>query len=405
MYIARQPIFNKSMHVYGYELLYRDNENANTFKNSSPGRATATVLGGLFELGINNISNNKKSFINFDYDFLFSESIELIDPEDLIIEIVENTAIDDKLIRRLKELRRKGYRIALDDFVEDYKTFPLLSISSIIKYDIIATPLDSIEVEVKYALRNKKILLAEKVETKKEYEQAKKMGFHLFQGYFFEKPSIIGKSNNKKSINISYIRIMSELNMPEPSYSKLANIIRTDVNLSYRLLYIIKQNKKETNDTIYTIKRSLVYMGFKKIERWINILVIQDLATNKPIELTHIALIRSHFGELLVKESELKLRSDEVYGMLLFSTLDAILDESMEKALETISITDDMKKALISGEGELYPILQLIHCYEKGEWNKVKTLSEQLNISEEKISENYMSALEHSKKIMRLTNY
>ncbi len=401
MFIARQPIFNSSMEVYGYELLYRDSETSLAFSNASAEKATATVLGGLFEIGINTISDGRRAFINFDYDFLLSDSMELIDSEDLMIEVLESTKVDDEIINRLVELKEKGYQIALDDFVEDYNSFPLVPLSNIIKYDLMATPLDTIELEVRKALMQGKILLAEKVETKEEYEKAKKMGFHLFQGYFFEKPSIIVKSNNKKSTKLTYIKLINELRKPEPSYDELAQIIKTDVNLSYRLLRVIRQNKSD-DDPIYTIKRSLVYMGFRKIERWLNILMLQDLATDKPLELTRLSLIRSKFGELLAKQGRYKSRVNEVYGMLLFSTLDAILDQPMEEALNEINITEDMRQALISGKGELLPMLDLVYYYEKGDWEKVKALSSQIEFEEDQIGIYYLEALKYCNETMDL---
>lgn len=403
MFIARQPIFDRSMRVYGYELLYRDSKDAKTFnKSHSAERATATVLGGLFELGINSISNNKISFVNFNYDFLLSDSIELIEPDNLIIEILEDTYIDDNILNRIKDLKDKGYKIALDDFRESYDNFPLISLADIIKYDIISTPLDTIKSEVNRAVADRKILLAEKVETKKEYEMAKEMGFHLFQGYFFEKPIIIGKSNNKKSIKLSYIRIINELRSSEPSYDNLANIIKRDVNMSYRLLSLVKRNNSGEKDILYTIKDSLIYMGLKQIDRWINILMLQDLSTDKPIELTRKSIIRSEFGGSMAKDSKLKNRDIEIYGMLLFSTLDAILDQSMEEALEAISVTEDMKKALLNGEGDLAPMLKLVYAYERGERNKVRLLSEKININENQIIEKYLKSLEYSDNIISM---
>lgn len=403
MFIARQPIFNKAMNVYGYELLYRDNIAAKAFNDSSAVIATATVLGGLFELGINDISNNKKSFVNFDYDFLFSDSIELIEPGNMIIEILEDTHIDDKLINRIKELREKGYRIALDDFTEKYDRSPLVPYSDIIKYDLIKTPLDSIKREVNLALIDKKILVAEKVETKEEYETALEMGFHLFQGFFFERPNIIGKTNIIKSPKLSYIEILNELKKQEPSYTKLTDIIKTDVNLTYRMLQTAKQCQSDSDDFVDNIKKSLVYMGFKQIERWINILLLQDLATNKPVELIRLSLIRSHFGESLSKRSNFKPRTNEVFGMLLFSTLDAILDQPMEKALDGIFLTQDVKSALISEEGDLNLILQLVYFYEKGSWEKVRDLSNEINIDEEEISQHYMDAIVYCDELLKET--
>ena len=98
MFIARQPIFNDSMVVYGYELLYRDSKTAAVFGNVSATKATANVLGGLFEIGIDNITDGGKAFINCDYDFLMSDSIELIQPNNLIIEVLENIKVDDILL-------------------------------------------------------------------------------------------------------------------------------------------------------------------------------------------------------------------------------------------------------------------------------------------------------------------
>ncbi|MGO1372454.1 MAG: EAL and HDOD domain-containing protein, partial [Senegalia sp. (in: firmicutes)] len=109
MFIARQPIFNKSLKVYGYELLYRENSDSKTFDNVDPTKATASVLGGLFENGIDDIVGDKKAFINFDYDFLMSDVVELIDPNTLVIEVLEDIRADEKIIDRLKYLKNKGY--------------------------------------------------------------------------------------------------------------------------------------------------------------------------------------------------------------------------------------------------------------------------------------------------------
>ncbi len=401
MFIARQPIFNSSMDVYGYELLYRDSETSTAFGNTSAEKATATVLGGLFEIGLEKISDGRRAFINFDYDFLLSDSMELMEPEDIIIEVLECVEVDDKIVTRLTNLKEKGYRIALDDFVEDYEDFPLIPLSDIIKYDLMLTPLDTIELEVKRALMEGKTLLAEKIETKEEYEKAKAMGFHLFQGYFFEKPSIIGRSNNKKSTKLNYIKLINELGKPEASYNELAKIIKTDVNLSYRLLSVIEQNNSK-DDPIDTIRKSLVYMGFRKIERWINILMLQDLATDKPLELTRLSLVRSEFGELLARNSKFKSRKNEVYGMLLFSTLDAILDEPMEEALDQIKLSEDIRQALIHREGDLYPLLDLVYSYEKGDWDRVNLLSSQLKIDKNQVSSYYLQALEYSNETLNM---
>ena len=69
MYIARQPIFDKTKDVYGYELLFRHSNTSATYTGTSAESSTAVVLGGLFELGVDKIVGNKKAFVNFNYNF------------------------------------------------------------------------------------------------------------------------------------------------------------------------------------------------------------------------------------------------------------------------------------------------------------------------------------------------
>ena len=361
-------------------------------------RATASVLGNLFEIGINEITDGSKAFINFDYDFLLSDSIELIEPDNLVIEVLEDVQADQKLVRKLTTLKEKGYIIALDDFKKNYDECLMAPLSHIIKYDIIATPLESIRAEVNTAIRHGKIVLAEKIETKEEYERAKEIGFTLFQGYFFKKPSIISQSNDKKSIKLNYLRILSELQKPEPSYNEITSIIETDVNLAYRLLRIVKNNSKD-NDNFYSIKKSLVFMGFKEISRWINILMLQDLSTDKPMKLMRLSLTRSQFGNSLAKRSQLKSRIDEISTMLLFSILDALLDLPIEDALDNIYLTEDIRDSLITNSGPLSPILNLVYAYETASWEEAKAISNDLHIKEDEIYKDYLQALQYCKKI------
>ena len=367
MYIARQPIFDKTKDVYGYELLFRSSTTAMSYNGVSAESSTAVVLGGLFEIGVDKIVGDKKAFINFNYNSLMSNSIELVDPSTLIIEVLEDVEVDARLIRRLESLHKEGYRIALDDFVQSIKDFKIVPIADIIKYDLIATPLDTIQDEVMEALRRKKVLLAEKVETEEEFLAARKMGFQLFQGYFFSKPVIVAGLKGKKPDITIYRRILNELHQDEPSFQALAEILETDVSVAYRLLNVM----------------------------------LQDLSVNKPHELIKTSLIRSKFGELVANNSgSLYTRSSEISLMCLFSVLDAMLDLTMEEAMADLSISNDIKDALIKREGALEPILELAEAYEIGDWDKLDSIASKLGIDGNRLGGWYMESIEWSERIM-----
>lgn len=400
MFIARQPIFNRSMRIYGYELLFRPDINAKEFGNASAMSATATVISGLFEEGIEKIAAGTKAFVNFDYEFLMSDTIELIDPDNLVIEVLESVVPDDALQKRLSYLQEKGYNIALDDFICDSKRCSIAPAADIIKFDIMLTPLDTIKKDVRHALANNKVILAEKIETEEEFKKAYEMGFHMFQGFFFSRPKIIGRSSARKTSKLQYARILNELQKEEASYNAIARIVEADVDLAYRVMQIISHKNTDKKDSFNSIKNALVRMGLEELGRWVRVLMIQDISKNKPLELMNLSLIRLKFGELIAMNSIYKKRRDEIATMCLFSTLDAILDQPMEEALEGIAISEDIFNSLVLGTGDLQPVSQIIMAYEKGEWESVDAIAEKINIDVSKLYPGYLQAIQWAERII-----
>lgn len=399
MYIARQPIFDTAKDVYGYELLFRSSNTSVAYTGTSAESATAVVLCGLFELGVEKIVGDKKAFVNFNYNSLLSNAIELVDPSTLIIEVLEDVEVDSRLMRRLESLHKEGYRIALDDFAHSVRDFKMVPVADIIKYDLIARPLNTIQDEVMEALRRKKVLLAEKVETEEEFIEARKMGFHLFQGYFFSKPVIVAGLKGKKPDISIYRRILNELHSEDPSFQALSEILEMDVSIAYRLVNIVsKKNEKYIQKGL---KSALIKMGLADFERWVHIMMLQDLSVNKPNELIRTSLIRSKFGELVAYNcGSLYSRSSEVSLMCLFSVLDAMLDLTMEEAIADLSISDDIKDALIKREGPLVSVLKLAESYEKGQWIEIDELSRQIGIDGNHLVNWYVDSINWTERIM-----
>ncbi len=398
MYIARQAIFNRSLKVYGYELLFRGGIGSVGFDGVSPVQASASVLGSLFENGIHQITDDRMAFINFDSELLQSDTVELIEPDRLVVEVLEDTCVDEALIQRILTLKEKGYKIALDDFDESRSTNELIPYADIIKYDIIATPLHQIKGDVKQMLARKKILLAEKIETEEEFKKAKSMGFHLFQGFFFSKPCLISRSRTLTTVKSQYTKIISELKKEDASFQALADIIEKDASLAYRLVRV--SSARAGKDMIYTIRQALVYMGLKEIERWISVLMMQELNHLKPDELMRVSLIRSKFAEQTALHSKVRDLRYEASIMGLFSTIDAMLDQSMKDALENISLPVTIMDALIKNDGVLYPIYRLVTEYEKGDWSGAEESMKELKLQKDEIYHDYLLAVKWTKEIM-----
>ncbi len=398
MFIARQPIFNAQLEVYGYELLFRLNSQSTQFGGVSSQGATAMVITGLFESGLENLIEDKIAFINFDEIFIHSEAVELIKPDRMIVEMLENIEVSINLMERLTDIKAMGYSIALDDFAQTYQTYPLTPLADIIKYDIMVTPLDTIVDDIPAGLAQGKILLAEKVETQDEYVKAKAMGFTLFQGYFFSKPRIAGRSFRATPSQIQYLQLMSEINADEPSFERLAELIEQDVTLTYRLLRLA--SFRAGSELISSIKFALSYIGLREFERWISILMIHEASKDKPTELIKISLIRTRFAESLAKRAGMIELEHDAALMGLFSVLDAILDQPMDVVLAGIILPQSILEALIKEQGILLPIYKLMLAYEKGDWVLVEAVAQALKIEDYCIYHDYREAIKWANSVI-----
>lgn len=399
-YVARQPIFDEYRSVYGYELLYRDS-NVNTYNPLMEGdRATRAVVSeAITTFGMNNLTNDQYAFINLTRSLLVSRFPYLLAPEDFIIEVLEDVVIDEELLEKLKALKEAGYTLALDDYIGENYSHELIQYIDIIKVDF---KLISREQRAKIAknpeFRGKK-LLAEKVETEEEFLQAIMDGYHLFQGYFFAKPTIFSKSSAEISSS-TYIRAIREIIKPSPDFEVLSQIIRMDVNLTYKLLYRVNTLEYYRRNRVKSIKQALLRLGLRETHRWILLIVMRDYTKSKSNELVKVALIRGVLSEKISVEIGLKLYNDEPFIVGMFSIIDSILEESLPNILKDVCVSKEVEDALLDSEqnknNKLKSILNFVKAYEVGDWETVVKFSEEYHISTDIITNHYLDAIHYA---------
>ena len=187
LFIARQPIFNLNLRLHAYELLYRGTK-THRLEDKDGDRATASVLTSTFLTeGIERISDSRPCFINFTRSLILQKLPAAFPKSQIVVEVLEDVPPTPDVVQICRELKDEGYTIALDDFVFDRSLIPLIELADIIKFDCILTPLDTIHPTLNRLRDYNLKYLAEKVETYDELEQARKLGFSYFQGFFFHK--------------------------------------------------------------------------------------------------------------------------------------------------------------------------------------------------------------------------
>lgn len=400
IYIARQPIFNREYKIYGYELLYRDSfENAFNGQLSDDVATSLLLMNSYFSFGLNNLVGESRAFINFDKQLINHDVAELLNKNNVVIEILETVVPDKMFMSKLRNLKTKGYKLALDDYAVGYKYEDILKYIDIVKVDFMASTQEEIEKLVVNLKQQGIEILAEKVETKEEFEWAKNLGFDYFQGYFFERPSI-QKRKKLDQNGLLYVRLLAELNVDEPDYKKLSNIILTDVGLTYKLLKLANSNSKPVSP-IKSISQALAVLGIKRFRKWLSLAMVQKMSNQETNELLKYGLIRSSLLQSIALNSSFKKYMEEVSLLGILSILDGVLQMDMEKALESLPIDDVLKETLLGKDTIYKPIMDLCFAYEKGEFGSVEESSNHIKYDINLLPEHYVAAISWTDKTLR----
>ncbi|MBU1171541.1 MAG: HDOD domain-containing protein [Proteobacteria bacterium] len=378
IYVARQPIFDKKRQVFAYELLFRDSME-NYMPQVDGDSATSSVLSSSFlNMGLDSLSGGKTVFINFTRK-LIVDLIPLMFPsKDTIVEILETIQPEEDVIAACHILRKNGFRLALDDYVFEPAMKDFLNVVDIVKVDFMAAPMDEIREKVK-DLPRKITLLAEKIETWEEFRDAIAMGFTLFQGYFFCKPEIV-KGREVPAGSMTLLEIMKEVNNLEIDFERITSRITRDVSISYKLLRYINSAFFKRIQEISTIKNALIYLGQNELRRFISVIIMANLASSGTPELAIASCVRGRFCELVGDRMAKPGMNQDLFTLGLFSLIDAILDQPMERIMENLPLSESLKDALVCEKGPLADILKVSVCFEKGDWDNVAAQCRKLNL-------------------------
>lgn len=387
IYVARQPIFDRKMDLFGYELLYRDADV--DFANVlDPDLASSQLIINTFiDMGMENLVGSGKAFINLPRTFIVENQLLPMTSEQVALEVLETVAPDKSVMQGLDDLAQRGYLIALDDFVYDVSLEPMLELANMVKIDI----KNRSEAELKQQLDTiKKFnvkLIAEKVETQAQYDLSRELGFDYFQGFYFCRPNVV--SGKRIPVNKAVVfQLIEKLQDPEISMDDLEKILVQDVTLSYKLLRYINSASFALRQEIDSVKQALIIIGTQTMKNWATLIILSNLNNDKPYELIRTALVRAKMAELLAEKTG-RADKSQMFTVGLFSLLDALMDIPMIELLDTISLAAPIKMALLEKEDELGELLSLVIAYEQGDWPVLK----QGAIDSKIYKESYLGAL------------
>jgi len=363
--VALQPICNADLLHVADELLYRSAATAVSANVEDDLIATARACNAAFyETGIENLCDERNLFFNAPRAWLLDPDLLPPNPEKVVIEILESVDVDEELLIALKNIKRLGYTIALDDFVLTPKTSALLDIADIIKLDVLEYPPHKDDI----ALYKAKgiVLLAEKVESMEEFEHYKSLCFTLFQGYFYARPEVKSAKSVKRSSNANVrLGILKELYTSEVDINKVEQLLMFEPQLVLRLLRMINSAQYKRVSQISSVQQAITTLGLEKLKTLVSTLVLANDDPCKMLLLPKV-LTRAAMCQRLA-QNEFTANPEEAFMVGLLSLADLMLNQELELICQQLPISDDIRNAVVSHQGKLGRILSLTISFEKAE--------------------------------------
>ena len=362
-FVARQPIYDRLLDVYAYELLFRagDLDHADVVDDES---ATAsTVVTTFADIGLDSLVGGRCGFVNATRDFIMRGFVTLLPAGRVALELHRSDALDPEVLEELRRLSGLGYSIALDDFVMREDSLPLLEVAHFVKLDVQAFTRDQLAEQVADLEPHKVKLIAAKIEDHHTFEFCKQSGFEYFQGYFFCQPKTVA-GRGIPSNRLTQMKLMAVLQDPDCELEDLDRAISNDLGVSFRLLRWINSAYFSLPRKVSSVREALMLLGVRNVRSWALLMTLAGI-DDQPSELIRTAMTRAKMCELVAQALD-RPNPDAHFTVGLFSVVDAFMNMRMQDVLSELPLSPEVSAALLDQSGPLGEVLSWVLTYERG---------------------------------------
>ena len=394
LFVARQPILDRFKRTYAYELLFRSGAADRYDEGTDGDRASLRVLDASFlSAGIHEITGGKRAFVNFTRETLVEGYATILPRDIVVVEVLESVVPDEDVLKACRLLKAAGHTLALDDFVAGSEAERLVALADIVKVDFVHTaPAERRRLAQRFAAQGL-ILVAEKVETEAEFTEGVELGYHYFQGYFFERPVLVA-GTSLPAAKLTLLRLLQRALQPAPDFLEVEALIKQEVGLTYKLLVYLNSAAMGRRQRIESVGHALILLGEDGMRKWVSVVALAGLGIDRPFELVVASVTRARFCESAAVAVGVGARAQDAFLLGLFSLLDALLGRPMPEVVASVPLADDTRAALCGDDNPLRRLLDLGIAYERGDWARATHLASAWPLPEATFAQLHRRAVE-----------
>ena len=361
--MGRQAIYDVHHEVVAHELLFRTVGATSAQIKNADEATTEVIISAFTDIGMDELVGDQLAFVNIPYHFLVAGLCTVLPPERVVLEILENVLVDDRVVETIRGLVTQGFQVALDDFEYRPDLQPLLELASIIKVDLLALSGDELDRTLARIRRHGCRLLAEKVEDRADVPGLIEQGFELFQGYGLDRPQIVQSSRANGSRTIM-LQVMSDLYRPDIDITTVVDTISHDPSLAYAVLRIVNSAALRRSAHISSLQHAVVMLGIDALRNWVTMLLMTRVADGSSASFTR-ALVRAKLSERVAGHAGVDGAVGFTLGLL--SALPELMGQPLADILEHLSLDPEVEEGLLARGGRCGQLLSWVLAYEDGD--------------------------------------
>lgn len=371
---AAQPIFDSANQRVAVELLYRSDTGVSALEIGDSKATSELVYNLCSGISAQIAQYNAPVFINVDADFLMSGSFLPLEPDKVVIELVERITPTPEFVACVAGLKQRGFSFALDDFEFTADWDPLIELADIIKVDILHSSTAMILEQMQRLNRFSVRWLAERIETPEQLEQCKSLGFTMFQGYFLARPELV----TGKKVPVATLRLadlIDNLFQPEPDIATLTAQFADEPNLVTGLLRIANSPLYRKTREVSSIKQLIVCLGLDLVRKWV---LMFSVLKNCNSAAASLVLTRAYTAQRLAVDWHLSdIEQSKYFLTALISGVDVLFGIQPVEFVAGLNVAEDIKQAISSGIGGAAKAVEIVKRIEQS--YSMKMLADDLN--------------------------
>jgi len=369
--VVRQPVFNADEEPVGNRVRAVEDASGSTggYLAAMPQGTDAELvlaeeLHALAPRGLVFLSVSRRELLERRALFLPHERVVLCLPA--------TEHLDDDLRDAIDRHAMRGFRLALDAVDLAAVDATLLDRAHAVVVEVGASSSHQLAAFVVAARERVSSLelVAGGVDSRRSFQTCRRLGFDLFQGQFFLRPTD-GPVRTVAAAGPGGIGTMADLAATD-NFERLAAIITRDPGLSMRLLRYANSAHVALPRRVGSVHEALAWLGTVAVREFALIAAVANVP-GAPGEMLATALTRARMCRQLSRMLR-ATNPEESFTVGLFSVAEAVANSPIEVVVGELPLREDIASALIRGEGELGRLLTAVVAYERGEAASAATL-------------------------------